>query len=281
MELRREILRGHNGPIYAIASDGTFVYSSSSDKLIARWNTDSATIDAFSVKLDSPAYSICCARNILFAGCTNGTIIAVDTSSKKLLWEVNYLGFPIFSLAWSEALNALLIGDSEGNLFAFSASGERLWHFPLSVGKIRALATADTCFYVGAQDGIVRCFDNLTLNEIWSQTAHSGSIYTILRTEEGLLTGGIDGHVAHLSYLGEQLNTLPIHYQSVYGLAIWGKYRVSCSKDKTIKIWDDNWKCLKRIEDNEGHKRSINAILVHNNQLISASDDKTLFVWEM
>lgn len=279
MNLQPETLRGHSGPVYALASDNRYLYSSAGDRIIARWNTDEKTTDAFSIKLDSPAYTICCFGNVLFAGCTNGAVIAINTESKQLLWESNYLGFAIFSVLWSESLNALLVGDAEGNLVAFSDAGKRLWHFPLASGKIRALAVADSCFYVGAQDGCLRCFDNLTLNELWSKEVHEGSIYTILRTPEGLFTGGMDGHVSHLSYMGEKLAALPIHYQSVYGLVALGEYRVSCSKDKTIKIWDENWSCVQRIESTQGHKRSINAIIVHNNRLVTAGDDKLILLW--
>ncbi len=279
MNLQAETLRGHSGPVYALASDSRYLYSSAGDRVIARWNIAEQTTDAFSVKLDSPAYAICCFEKTLFAGCTNGAVIAINTDSKQLLWESNYLGFAIFSIVWSEGLHAVLVGDAEGNLFAYSAEGKRLWHFPLAVGKIRALAVADSCFYIGAQDGIVRCFDNRTLNELWQTKAHEGSIYSILRTAEGLFTGGMDGHVVHLSYMGEKLAALPIHYQSVYGIVELGEYRATCSKDKTIKIWDENWNCIQRIESTHGHKRSINTAIVHNKQLVTAGDDKLILVW--
>jgi len=279
MNLQAETLRGHSGPVYALASDGHYLYSSAGDRFIARWDTDAKTTDSFSIKLDSPAYSICCFGQTLFVGCTNGAVIAINTENKQLLWESNYLGFAVFSVVWSEALNALLVGDAEGNLFAFSGVGKRLWHFPLSAGKIRAIAVADSCFYVGAQDGNIRCFDNTTLNELWNTKVHDRSIYTILRTEEGLLSGGMDGHVAHLSYLGEKLAALPIHYQSVYGIVEWEGHRATCSKDKTIKVWDKNWICVQRIETTQGHKRSINTAIVHKNMLVTAGDDKLILVW--
>lgn len=48
---------------------------------------------------------------------------------------------------------------------------------------------------------------------------------------------------------------------------------ITCSKDKTIKIW--NMKTYQIIRTLHGHRASVNALLLHeNNFVISASGDR-------
>jgi len=65
-----------------------------------------------------------------------------------------------------------------------------------------------------------------------------------------------------------------------------GKYFVTCSMDKSIKVWDaDSFQLLKVIDKSRhaGHGTSVNKLYWSNfnNLLVSASDDRTISVWQL
>lgn len=286
MDFQSRVIRGHSGPIYDLALDNQFVYSTSSDRFVTRWNLDTLEQDSFAVKLDSPAYCITIHHQTLFIGCNSGTVLAIDLSTKKMKWELNRFGQPVFSLCWSENLNLLLVGDHNGNLYSIHdslsvehAGGQSMWYFPLDSGKIRTISEFGTCFYVGSQDGKIRAFQTPSLNEIWASKAHEGSVYTLLKTEKGFLSGGLDGQAVQLSENGAIQKKIPIHYQSVYSIVGFEDGYVSCSKDKTIKVWSGDWKIRKKIEGAGSHLKSVNRLLSYEKGFITASDDKTIRIW--
>ena len=64
------------------------------------------------------------------------------------------------------------------------------------------------------------------------------------------------------------------------------KHFVTCSMDKSIKVWDaQSLKLLKVIDRSRhaGHGTSVNKVLWtgFHNQLLSASDDRTISVWNI
>jgi WD40 repeat protein len=64
------------------------------------------------------------------------------------------------------------------------------------------------------------------------------------------------------------------------------KHFVTCSMDKSIKVWDAEKLALLKVIDRSrhaGHGTSVNKVLWTNydNQLLSASDDRTISVWSI
>jgi WD40 repeat protein len=64
------------------------------------------------------------------------------------------------------------------------------------------------------------------------------------------------------------------------------KHFVTCSMDKSIKVWDaSTYQLLKVIDKarHAGHGTSVNKLLwsKHNNLLISASDDRSISIWDI
>ena len=79
--------------------------------------------------------------------------------------------------------------------------------------------------------------------------------------------------------------SLPAHNGNIYNLAVLqNRYLVSCSADRSIKIWRINEnmsiECVKHLN---GHMRYISSILfnTHENELISCSGDKTIRIWRL
>jgi WD repeat-containing protein 61 len=65
-----------------------------------------------------------------------------------------------------------------------------------------------------------------------------------------------------------------------------GRYFVTCSMDKSIKVWEtENFKLLKVIDKARyaGHGTSINKVLwsSYNQNIISISDDRKISIWDL
>lgn len=283
----RLVLQGHQGPIYSVVADQSWIYSTAGDKFIARWNVSTGEQDTFSIKLDKPAYCICLQEDLLVVGCTNGAVTCINLSSKTIVWETNIFGHAIFSFAFDKSNNNLYVGDGEGNFFALNDLGQKVVSFHLACGKIRAILIANDVIYVGSQDGKVRVFDSENLNELAVVSCHKGSVNCLLYKEEKnmLYSGGSDGHIALFDCSKYKiLKSIPAHYQTVYDLINVGNMLVSCSLDKSLKIWySDELTVQQKLTIKEGgHNKSVNKIAQINNQsFVSVGDDKRLIIWDL
>lgn len=280
------VLKGHSAPIYAVTSDLNYIYSSSGDRIVTRWNNVSGEQDSFVVRLDEPAYSIAIFADLLLIGTTKGTLYAINTSNKSVVWERNLFGFPIFSIEINTYLKQIYIGDAEGNLIVFNSSGDKLITLPLNCGKIRVLSSKDNQLYIGSNSGKLIVLDELTFNQINQLEFEIGISCLFINEKENSCHIGLKN--AHLYSInlqnGQILKKLPLHHQTIYRIESFGSILVTVSMDKTIKFWDrDTFNPLKRIELKDGgHSRSINGIhKLNESEFVTFSDDKTLILWRL
>jgi len=283
----RLVSQGHQGPIYAVDINQSWVYTSAGDRFIARWNIATGEQDKFSIQLEKPAYCITFFKHYLFVGCTNGAVVCIDVATKDLLWETNLFGHSIFSLLYHEQSKLLFVGDGESNLYALSETGVKKVAFNLAAGKIRSLAAAEKKLFAGCQDGKIRVFDSETLNETADIVAHNGSVNTLLYNEatKQLYSGGTDGHLSIIDCANfQQVRTVPAHYQTVYDLKLFNDKLISSSLDKSIKIWTLESLTVdqKLTAQQKGHSKSVNKLAVINDHsFVSVGDDKRLIFWDL
>ena len=79
----------------------------------------------------------------------------------------------------------------------------------------------------------------------------------------------------------EEILTLNGHHDDVYSvISLESNKLISCSKDKTIKIWNlETGQCLKTLTE---HSLPVNTIfLLANHKLASGSSDKTVKIWNL
>lgn len=283
----KAVLNGHAGPVYAAAWDGHFLYSSSGDKYVTRWDISSSLQDtSFTVKLEHAAYVIEAKQDCCFIGCTDGTLLAIDTRQKSILWEHNFFGNAWFSLLLDTDQNWLIAGDSEGNLLVLEpASGKRILHLPLAAGKIRAIVRKDSRCFVSTQLIGVLVFSCDTWNEIasWEPNELGSNALCIDEVTGNIMTAGRDAHVVVSNAAFEILKRIPAHYQAIYKLIAIGNQFVTASLDKTIKVWNSDFsKVEQRIEFKEGgHNRSVNGVVrIDAQTFASYGDDKKLVIWQ-
>lgn len=281
-------LTGHNAPVYACVCDETLIYSAAGDRYVTRWKED-GTQDQFAVKLDTAAYVLALnSANMLVMGCANGTAVAIDTQSKKLLWEHNYVGSALFSCVDIPESALLVWGDASGNLILTDYDGHLQARFPLDCGKIRQLKRYGNFLFAACQDGTWKQFELPSFNELISVKAHAGGTATLtfFPSSNLLITGGKDAHLRVWDLVtASELKSLPAHYQTIYGLEqLSGTHQlVSVSMDKTIKIWNaDSLQVEQRIEFRDGgHNRSVNGCIVQGeDRFITYGDDKKIVVWK-
>lgn len=281
-------MSGHSAPVYACAWDGTFLYSAAGDRFVVRWNPESGEQDGFTVRPDTAAYALAVVPGhpVLLIGCTNGTLIAIDTASRSVLWERNHFGKALFSVAVDTVHGYILTGDAEGRLSVLRRDGSLAASFPLDCGKIRAIHCSSDHAFLACQDGSWRMLELPSFNELYREQAHEGGVLALLHFPEDntLLTGGKDGHLNLYDLLtGRRVFRLPAHYQAVYGLGSAGGQIISTSMDKTIKIWNyPEWKVVQRVEaKNGGHNRSVNGCLVLTDTVFATyGDDRVIRLWE-
>ena len=124
-----------------------------------------------------------------------------------------------------------------------------------------------------------------------------------------IISGGSDSHIIIWKFsTGEMIKKLAdAHREPVLNLRFDHRYIVSCSKDKTIKIW--NRHALRRdsplipfrkrdffnsiagtaaliegytlLDELAGHHAAVNAVVIHNNTIVSASGDRTIRAWDI
>lgn len=281
------VLNGHAGPIYAASWDGNFLYSSSGDKYVTRWDLTKGLQDSsFTVKLEHAAYALKAGEGFCFIGCTDGTLLGIDTETKNIAWEHNFFGNAWFSLSIDTKHGWLVAGDSEGNLVVLELqTGKRILHLPLAAGKIRTLSIVNNNCYVSTQLIGVLVFSCENWNELASWEPNelgSNVLYADMQKNE-LITGGRDAHLVISNSAYEIIKRIPAHYQTIYGLIRVGNQFVTASMDKTIKIWSPDFsKVDQRIEFNDGgHNRSVNGLVFVDNQtFVSYGDDKKIVVWK-
>lgn len=283
----KTVLNGHAGPIYAASWDGEFLYSSSGDKYVTRWNLATGLQDSsFTVKLEHAAYILEAVSQSCFIGCTDGTLLCIDTATKKIVWEHNFFANAWFSILIDPIRNWLIAGDSEGNLIVLEPqSGKRILHLPLAAGKIRAITISENTCFVSTQLIGVLVFSCENWNELasWEPNELGSNVLFVNLDKNEIITAGKDAHIAISNSNYEVIKRIPAHYQTIYGLVKIENQFVTASLDKTIKVWNADFsKVEQRIEfKSGGHNRSVNGIvLIDNRSFVSYGDDKKIILWK-
>ena len=145
---------------------------------------------------------------------------------------------------------------------------------------------------VGYSDNAIRVFDLDDLRLKYEWFGHRNSVFALSYTPDfkTLLSGSRDARLKAWDASGtyQQSGGVVAHLYAINNIAFSedGKHFVTCSLDKSIKVWAaDELKLLKVIDKTRhaGHGTSVNKLLwtSFDDQLVSASDDRTISVWDI
>jgi WD40 repeat protein len=289
-------LTGHRDCVYTLvpsANDAIF-FSGAGDGMAVMWNLTDPETGMVVAKLPNSIYAMHFHRssNTLVVGHNYDGIHILDWQNKTEIGSLQLTKAAIFDLA-SYGEN-LLVATGDGTLMKVNSTALNITHrIQASEKSARTIAVNEYLgeVAVGYSDNFIRVFDldTLQLKNAWD--AHGNSVFTLRYTPDGnLLSGSRDARLkmwdASQNY--QQTSEVVAHMFAINHLAFSpdSKHFVTCSMDKSIKVWDAaSLKLLKVIDRSRhaGHGTSVNKVLwtSFQNQLLSASDDRTISVWNI
>jgi WD40 repeat protein len=280
---------GHSGQIFSIVFDGDFIYSSSSDKYVTRWDIETGKQDKFAIRFEKSPYSLALISNNekLAVGLENGDLHIFDLHLKKEIKFYQQHKTAIFYLKENKSKKQFYSSDADGNLAVWNTDSLKLEVLlPFDCGKIRrmSLNSDESMLYLACQDGFVRVLETEFYNLIDEFFSHEGGTTSISldpENENFLFTGGKDAHLKVWNLNSNQCEkSIPAHNYAIYDILFLNKKSfVTLSRDKSIKIWSKEMlSVLQKIDaKSKGHKHSVNSIVkLDDSSFATASDDKTI-----
>jgi WD40 repeat protein len=282
----------HQAPVYALAegSTQTYVFTGGGDRVVALWDILTGEQQPFVVRTDAPIYALLYHLGILFIGCSNGVLHAVNIQSKQEThaWSLDTKG--IFDLKMDVARNRLLVGGGNGILTVIDFSRlEVMRSIPLSDGKLRRLAldTQGDFLAVADNSGPVHVLDAESYQTNETINSHDDGATSVVwhPSKPVLITGGKDAFIRCHSITDgfKQVLAFAAHQSAIYDIVFHpgANCFVSCSRDKSIKWWNPlTFDPMRKLSFAEGgHKHSVNRLLVMGPHIISVSDDRGVLVF--
>ncbi len=290
-------LTGHSGPVYDLCYDARNhrIFSASADKKVASWSTTThqnippnitMPYTVFAMALDTE-------NQRLWLGGSTGNLHVVSLQEKQELKNFEVHQSPIFKILYIPKKQMVVAADGKGVLSLWDSN--TLAHkvtLPLSDTKIRALRYTESTdlLTVGLSNGMREQISLTNLNSE-SKKAVSNYVEPINDVLQHLTTGNWiyalkNGHLLFVNEAKDKVLDLPAHNYGIYRLALLngGRHLVSCSRDKSLKLWNlSDFKVTQKIEaKDQGHSRSVNTLCpINDTQFCSGGDDGVLKIWEL
>ncbi|XOV68630.1 MAG: WD40 repeat domain-containing protein [Fluviicola sp.] len=283
----REI-SGHAGAIYSCTFDGTYIYSGSADKFVARWIPEEGIQDKFAIKFEHSIYALEHYESFLLVGRSDGGFHVFNTDSRTEEKYFTQHTKAIFTIQINPVKGHCYVADADGNVSVWDVNEwELLLYLPLDCGKIREIAVAQdgSRIAICGQDGNIRIFDTDTFNEIFTINAHKNGATAASfdgASNDLLISGGKDAMLRLWDLpSGACLKEIPAHNFAIYKIMQVGEAIVSVSRDKTVKIFSKDFQFIKRLDHKEGgHKHSVNdAVPLDDYRFVTCGDDSRMIIW--
>lgn len=293
--IKRLEINGHSGSIYTVDGFGDFVFTGSGDCFTAKWNMISGSQEKFALRAEKSVYKIRLLKNnsFLAIGTSSGALHIIDLEKKEEIKHFVQHKSAIFEIFENKQKNQIYSTDADGNLAIWNAdTWDLILFLPLNLGKIRNINTNEdgTQIYLGCQNGDIKIFETSFFNEINSFFAHKTGVNSLILNPSNsnqLFSTGKDGFIRiwDLKTTTQKIE-IPAHNFGIYQLEFLdsGKYFVSVSRDKSIKLWESSsLKVIQKIERKHGgHSHAVNAIYKKSEtEIITVGDDKRIIYWEL
>lgn len=288
-------LIGHQNPIYTLAVDeqNGLLYSAGNDKGIVEWDLNTLKFKRVLCTVLSSVYSLCFIpeKDLLVATLRTGGILVIRKSEPELVAKLAVEKGAAFVVKAILSKNELLAIDEYGKAYVWSLDNfELLYSFQATNTTVRSLALDEKnqTLAVGDKNGYIHLFDTRDYHKINSAPIHTQSVTSLAFVDGFLISGGRDAKMYKTSVtdLSKVAEVTP-HMFTVYGIIPLGdSLFATVSRDKTIKVWDTEFKLQKNISRDRGidsHHLSINSALYNSSLqlLCTAGDDKLVKVWKL
>ena len=250
MHLELKALRGHLGPILAVAysPEGQRIVTGSADQTAKVWRAsngkESLTLRGHRGPVKSVAFSPD-GRRVLTGSWDKTAMVWDATNGDKLLILKGHEA-AIFSAAFSTNGQRIVTGSQDQtarvwdavtgtNLLTYSGHTSPVWAVAISPDGQRIVS--------GGWDQTARVWDAANSNELCTLVGHRGAVLSVAFSPDGqsIVTGSLDHQaIVWNATNGAILHRLRGHGASVFsvGFSPDGKRIISGSGDQTARIWD-------------------------------------------
>jgi WD40 repeat protein len=263
--------------------------------MVVEWDLDHPKDGKLLARLPHSVYALEVdpKRNTLIVGHNYEGIHVIDLNEKKESWSLKLGTAAIFDLKIFG--DELYVATGDGVLFVVDLESRAIKkHIKLSTKSIRVLAIAPSKkqLALGFRDHSIHILDlEQGAAPIARLEGHSNSVFALDFSpgEEVLVSGGRDACLKFWntnSYFLEENIVAHLYAINYLSFREDGKYLVTCSMDKSLKIWDSTSRNLLKVIDkarNAGHGTSINKVFwsTYSGVIVSVSDDRTIAIWQI
>ena len=275
-------MAGHVDAVYDFALDraNKSIYSVGADGYVVQWDPLSGGDGELILRAPEAFYSVVhdAENHTLYAGSMNGVIYTIDLLNRKLQSNLKVHEGGVFAL---KMVNGVLwSGGADGVL----NMGEDKLH--LSKESIRCMEVQGNMVAVGCSDHRIYLVDTTTGKVNGTLEGHDQSVFGLeFVYPQVLASTGRDARILLWDVMTYQvIKEVPAHMYQAKSLSFNGHHLLSCSMDKTIKIWSPELDLLKVMDKqrNEAHTNCVNRVeWLDDKMFVSCSDDRTLMVWEV
>ena len=290
-------LTGHNDCIYAITegADPRYFYTGAGDGMVVEWDLDHPKDGVLLARLPHSVYALEVdpKRNFLIVGHNYEGIHVIDLEEKVESWSLKLSSAAIFDLKVFG--DELFVATGDGVLIVVDMQLRAVKRqVKLSSKSIRVLAIAPQKKHLalGFSDHSIQVLDlaagTLPITRL---EGHSNSVFALEYSpdEKILVSGGRDAYLKFWNtdrYFLEENVVAHLYAINYLSFREDGKYLVTCSMDKSLKIWDSTNRNLLKVIDkarNAGHGTSINKVFwsIYSGVIVSVSDDRSIAIWQI
>ena len=290
-------LTGHRDCVYTVvpAEDPEVFFSGSGDGMAVMWNLNDPEVGSVVARLPNSIYAMHHMPDTgqLVVGHNYDGIHIIDWKNKTETGSLKLTTGAIFDI--QSVRNIIFVATGDGSVIKVN-SGDLTIAARIEASQKSARTMAVNLkrgeLAVGFSDCSIRVYDIDTLQEKHAWPAHAKSVFTLCYTpdQDFLLSGSRDARLkmwnAENDYALSEEVVAHMFAINNFAFSRDNKHFVTCSMDKSIKVWDaEELKLLKVIDRSRhaGHGTSVNKVLWtgYNDQLVSASDDRTISVWDI
>jgi WD40 repeat protein/tetratricopeptide (TPR) repeat protein len=294
--LERTVLRGHDGPVNAVAPmpTGDRIVTASDDCTTRIWDLETGKELRSFRRADGKAIKA-------LAVVAPAYIVTGDEDGKVVVWDADKPAEPIVFEGHRGSITALGIlsepfriiafskdssRDRKGQIWTVQTRSERMFDARMTdVVNAVAVTPDGKRFVTGSNDKVARVWSVDELKPLFQLTGHDGPVMAVAVARDGsrIVTGSNDNTVRIWDAdTGEHRKELKGHLDAVTDVTITpdGTRIVSVSADRTARLWDaDTGTQLGQIG---GHQMSVDAVAVTSdgNRVVTGSKDWTTRIWD-